>query len=107
MIDVQGLDSPLLRDRFRSTAGEKELKLRFDVSQYCPEEILVKTVDNKLLVQAKHEENVNGRSEKIYRQQRLQMSSLLDCCFSPGPFGYDFLLFSANLVYAASDKGIH
>jgi HSP20 family molecular chaperone IbpA len=64
MIDVQGLDSPLLRDRFRSTAGEKELKLRFDVSQYCPEEILVKTVDNKLLVQAKHEENVNGRSEK-------------------------------------------
>jgi hypothetical protein len=64
MIDVQGLDSPLLRDRFRSTAGEKELKLRFDVSQYCPEEILVKTVDNKLLVQAKHEENVNGRSER-------------------------------------------
>jgi hypothetical protein len=64
MIAVQGLDSPLLRDRFRSSAGEKELKLRFDVSQYCPEEILVKTVDNKLLVQAKHEENVNGRSEK-------------------------------------------
>jgi hypothetical protein len=55
------LDSPLLKDRFRSGAGEKELKLRFDVSQYCPEEILVKTVDNKLLVHAKHEETVNGR----------------------------------------------
>lgn len=26
------------------------LKLRFDVSQYTPEEIVVKTVDNKLLV---------------------------------------------------------
>lgn len=26
------------------------LKLRFDVSQYEPEEIVVKTVDNKLLV---------------------------------------------------------
>ncbi len=50
-----------MKDRFRSGAGEKELKLRFDVSQYCPEEILVKTVDNKLLVHAKHEETVNGR----------------------------------------------
>ena len=55
------MDSPLLIDRFRAGSAEKELKLRFDVSQYCPEEILVKTVDNKLLVQAKHEENVNGR----------------------------------------------
>jgi hypothetical protein len=61
------LDSPLLKDRIRGSSsgggvgGEKELKLRFDVSQYCPEEILVKTVDNKLLVHAKHEENVNGR----------------------------------------------
>jgi len=26
------------------------LKLRFDVSQYAPEEIVVKTVDQKLLV---------------------------------------------------------
>ena len=31
-------------------AGVKELKLRFDVSQYTPDEIMVKTVDNKLLV---------------------------------------------------------
>lgn len=28
----------------------KVLKLRFDVSQYAPEEIVVKTVDQKLLV---------------------------------------------------------
>lgn len=29
------------------------LKLRFDVSQYQPEEIVVKTVDNKLLVRTR------------------------------------------------------
>ena len=32
------------------SSQQKELKLRFDVSQYSPEEIVVKTVDNKLLV---------------------------------------------------------
>ena len=46
---LHGLDSPLVRDK-ASAAGQKELKLRFDVSQYSPEEIVVKTVDNKLLV---------------------------------------------------------
>ena len=54
---LHGLDSPLVRDKVASAAGagagaagQKELKLRFDVSQYSPEEIVVKTVDNKLLV---------------------------------------------------------
>ena len=46
---LQGLDSPLIQDDAANT-GQKELKLRFDVSQYTPEEIMVKTVDNKLLV---------------------------------------------------------
>ena len=46
---LQGLHSPLIQED-PSTAGQKELKLRFDVSQYTPEEIMVKTVDNKLLV---------------------------------------------------------
>ncbi|XP_023342946.1 heat shock protein beta-1 [Eurytemora carolleeae] len=65
---LQGLNSPLLKDKVVSAGGvqEKELKLRFDVSQYSPEEIIVKTVDNKLLVQAKHEENSNGRT--VYRE---------------------------------------
>ncbi len=35
---------------------------RFDVSEYAPEEIMVKTVDNKLLVHAKHEEKGQGKS---------------------------------------------
>ena len=48
---LHGLDSPLIKDNAEaSSGGQKELKLRFDVSQYSPEEIVVKTVDNKLLV---------------------------------------------------------
>ena len=45
---LQGLKSPLINDE--EDSGSKELKLRFDVSEYAPEEIMVKTVDNKLLV---------------------------------------------------------
>ena len=45
---LQGLKSPLIKDD--DDSGSKELKLRFDVSEYAPEEIMVKTVDNKLLV---------------------------------------------------------
>jgi len=47
-------------------SGSQELKLRFDVSEYAPEEIMVKTVDNKLLVHAKHEEVGGGKS--VYRE---------------------------------------
>lgn len=43
---LDGLHSPLIQE----DGGDKKLKLRFDVSQYAPEEIVVKTVDNKLLV---------------------------------------------------------
>ncbi|XP_046393975.1 alpha-crystallin B chain [Ischnura elegans] len=59
---LDGLNSPLIQDE-----GEgKSLKLRFDVSQYVPEEIVVKTVDNKLLVHAKHEEKTDTKS--VYRE---------------------------------------
>ena len=34
--------------------------------EYTPEEIMVKTVDNKLLVHAKHEESAGGKS--VYRE---------------------------------------
>jgi len=59
---LDGLHSPLIQD------GDdgKQLKLRFDVSQYAPEEIVVKTVDNKLQVHAKHEEKSENRS--VYRE---------------------------------------
>ncbi|XP_066137432.1 heat shock protein beta-1 isoform X1 [Euwallacea fornicatus] len=55
-------NSPLIQ----SDGNDKSLKLRFDVSQYAPEEIVVKTVDNKLLVHAKHEEKTESKS--VYRE---------------------------------------
>ncbi|CAL4084849.1 unnamed protein product [Meganyctiphanes norvegica] len=59
---LEGMNSPLIQQE-----GDcKQLKLRFDVSQYKPEEIVVKTVDNKLLVHAKHEEKTESRS--VYRE---------------------------------------
>lgn len=59
---LDGLHSPLIQE----DGGDKKLKLRFDVSQYAPEEIVVKTVDNKLLVHAKHEEKTDSKS--VYRE---------------------------------------
>lgn len=59
---LDGLDSPLIQNE----GDGKMLKLRFDVSQYTPEEIVVKTVDNKLLVNAKHEEKSD--SKMVYRE---------------------------------------
>jgi HSP20 family molecular chaperone IbpA len=59
---LDGIESPLIQE-----GGDgKQLKLRFDVSQYVPEEIVVKTVDNKLMVHAKHEEKSENRS--VYRE---------------------------------------
>uniref|UniRef100_A0A0K8TNF3 Putative heat shock protein n=1 Tax=Tabanus bromius TaxID=304241 RepID=A0A0K8TNF3_TABBR len=56
------ISSPLIQE----DGDSKVLKLRFDVSQYAPEEIVVKTVDNKLLVHAKHEEKSDTKS--VYRE---------------------------------------
>ncbi|KAL5278105.1 hsp-25 family protein [Megaselia abdita] len=56
------ISSPLIQ----GDGDDKVLKLRFDVSQYAPEEIVVKTVDNKLLVHAKHEEKSETKS--VYRE---------------------------------------
>lgn len=39
---------------------------RFDVAQYRPEEVTVKTVDNRLLVHAKHEEKSSSRT--VFRE---------------------------------------
>jgi len=59
---LDDLNSPLIQ----GDGDSKCLKLRFDVSQYAPEEIVVKTVDNKLLVHAKHEEKSETKS--VYRE---------------------------------------
>lgn len=59
---ISDLNSPLIQE----DGDNKVLKLRFDVSQYAPEEIVVKTVDQKLLVHAKHEEKSDTKS--VYRE---------------------------------------
>ncbi|KAG8241936.1 Belongs to the small heat shock protein (HSP20) [Homalodisca vitripennis] len=83
---LESLNSPLIQD----TGDNKMLKLRFDVSQYQPEEIVVKTVDNKLLVssiaidctrEAKHRKRECCRLGLHYRQEQgivvTQQGSLL------------------------------
>lgn len=47
--NASDINSPLIQE----DGDNKVLKLRFDVSQYTPEEIVVKTVDNKLMVSYK------------------------------------------------------
>jgi len=59
---LSGMQSPLIQN----DGDGKRLKLRFDVSQYKPDEILVKTIDSKLLVHAKHEEKTGSSS--VYRE---------------------------------------
>lgn len=59
---VDSLQSPIIQD----TEEGRVLKLRFDVTQYEPDEIVVKTVDNRLTVHAKHEERSENRS--VYRE---------------------------------------
>lgn len=59
---MSDINSPLIQE----DGDNKVLKLRFDVSQYAPEEIVVKTVDSKLLVHAKHEEKSDTKS--VYRE---------------------------------------
>lgn len=57
-----GIQSPFIQD----TEEGRVLKLRFDVTQYEPDEIVVKTVDNRLTVHAKHEEKSENRT--VYRE---------------------------------------
>ena len=59
---VDNLQSPVIQD----TEEGRVLKLRFDVTQYEPDEIVVKTVDNRLTVHATHEERSENRS--VYRE---------------------------------------
>jgi len=59
---LDNLKSPLIKDE----SDGKTLRLRFDVAQYKAEEVTVKTVDNRLLVHAKHEEKTPSRT--VYRE---------------------------------------
>lgn len=56
------VDQPFAED----IKGNKRLSLRFDCSQFKPEEIQIRTMDNVLSVEAKHTEVSPGR--KVYRE---------------------------------------
>ncbi|XP_061182350.1 alpha-crystallin A chain-like [Saccostrea echinata] len=56
------VEKPFIED----ISGNKKLNLKFDCSQFKPEEITVKTVDRNLTVQAKHVEESPGK--KIHRE---------------------------------------
>ena len=60
--DKWQFENPIITDR----DGTRKLKLTFDVRQFRPEEISVKTMDQQLVVQAKHKED--SESSKVYRE---------------------------------------
>lgn len=63
---LNGLESPLIQDKSSEGGDGRTLRLRFEVAEYKPEEISVKTVDNKLKVHAKHEEKTDTKS--VYKE---------------------------------------
>ncbi len=58
--------NPIVTDR----DGRQKLKLTFDVRQFRPEEISVKTTDQNLTVYAKHQEE--SPDSKVYREYNRQ-----------------------------------
>jgi len=57
---------PVVREGVVKDDSTKMLRLNFDVRQFKPEEITIKTVDQRLMVHAKHEEASD--SSKVYRE---------------------------------------
>ncbi|XP_055336099.1 nuclear transcription factor Y subunit beta-like [Paramacrobiotus metropolitanus] len=70
---LSNLNSPLISNH-QDISGQdgKCLKLRFDVSQYRPDEVSVKMVDGKLRIHAKHEEKTENKSS--YREFNKEFS---------------------------------
>ncbi|XP_014782498.1 heat shock protein Hsp-16.1/Hsp-16.11 [Octopus bimaculoides] len=56
------VENPIVKD----SDGNKKLALRFDVSNFKPDEICVKTTDSTLHIQAKHEEKTPQK--QVYRE---------------------------------------
>lgn len=60
------MDNPVVQDR----SGSRKFHLEFDVRQFKPEEIEVKTFGNQLTIHAKHEDKENGKSSfREYQKQ--------------------------------------
>lgn len=56
------IDNPVVKDE----SGQRQYRLQFDLCQFKPEEIVVRTVGQQLNVQARHEESGEGR--KVHRE---------------------------------------
>ena len=83
------LESRPLSDIFYddSRAGNKKFCVSFDVNEFRPEEISVRTQDSKLLVHAKHEERGDGRTLSREFSRTVDIPKHVDpqqlaCCLS-------------------------
>ncbi|PVD21513.1 hypothetical protein C0Q70_17311 [Pomacea canaliculata] len=56
------LDNPVVRD----SQGRPQFRLQFDLRQFKPEEVTVRTIGQQLIVQARHEEA--GPDKKVHRE---------------------------------------
>ncbi|KAI8779169.1 heat shock protein 30C [Biomphalaria glabrata] len=61
------LDNPVRQDQ---NSGQRFFRLQFDVRQFKPEEIFVKTIGNQLTVHAIHDDNQEGKS--VHREYNRQ-----------------------------------
>ena len=83
------LESRPLNDIFYddSGAGNKKFCVSFEVSEFRPDEISVRTHDSKLIVHAKHEEKGDGRSMSREFSRTVDIPKHVDpdrlsCCLS-------------------------
>ncbi len=58
--------------------GDKKFRVSFDVSQFSPEEISVRTQDQKLLVHAKHEDTGDGKNVSREYSRQIDIPRHLD-----------------------------
>lgn len=88
----------------QDSAGQQRFKVRFDVSDFKPDEIQVKVQENKVIVYAKHEErnNTQSVSKEYSRQVDIPMNvdqERLQCVLSrDGILTVDGPVFSNQLV---------
>ena len=96
-VDPTGIfiDSGMERKKFRVT---------FDVSQYSPNEITVRTQDNKLIVYAKHEESNQGRNVSREFSRQVDIPRYVDPNTLKSILGKDGILEVEGPVYEPANS---
>ncbi|BFZ04957.1 hypothetical protein BsWGS_07996 [Bradybaena similaris] len=61
---VKSLDmaTPVKNPIITEADGSRKLRLQVDIGEFSPEDVVVKTMDRKLIVHAEHEEKTSGRT---------------------------------------------